>query len=304
MMTWSELETGPGRPDGLRPAGRDVAAADGARVPLFLFRLPDGSDLELVAVPAGDFVMGTDAAQAPDWEKPRHLHPMDHSYWIGRTAVTRGQYAAFCAATGRPEPESAPFDDTLVGDTDQHPVVMVSWHDAQAFCAWAGLVLPDEAEWEKAARGTDGRAYPWGEEWDPQRANFLDASCPGDAIMLGDETLDQHMAAFGGRDLEHDDGFPFTSPVGSFPAGASPYGALDMAGNAFQWVEDWWDEAGFPRAAHGDFTPPQDGSWKVDRGSSWGNPGVLACRTTMRYGYAPTDRNEHLGFRVALRGVV
>jgi len=120
--------------------------------------------------------------------------------------------------------------------------------------------------------------------------------------MMGNgKTLDEHMAQFGGRDLDHNDGFPYTSPVGSFPSGVSPYGALDMAGNVFNWCEDWWDEAGFPRSTQDDFSPPQGGSWRVDRGSSWGNPGRLACRTSMRYGYAPSDRNEHLGFRVLLR---
>ena len=82
--------------------------------------------------------------------------------------------------------------------------------------------------------------------------------------MMGNgKTLDEHMAAFGGCDLDHDDGFPYTSPVGSFPTGASPYGALDMAGNVFNWCEDWWDEAGFPRTIQSDFTPPKSGSWRV-----------------------------------------
>ena len=290
-----------GLPDGLRPAGRDVPAADGMRVPLCLFRLPDGSDMEMVAVPAGDFVMGTDDPEAPDWEGPRHTHPMGHPYWIGRNAVTRQQYQAFTAATGMPEPGKPFFEDDLAGDTERQPVIMVSWDDATAYGAWAGLALPTEAEWEKAARGDDGK-YPWGPDWDRARANYLDASVPGDKIKMGNgKTLDEHMAAFGGRDLEYDDGFPYTSPVGSFPAGASPSGALDMAGNVFDWCEDWWDGAGFPRTAHGDFTPPRDGTWRVDRGSSWGNPGMLACRTTMRYGYPPSERNEHLGFRVLLR---
>jgi formylglycine-generating enzyme required for sulfatase activity len=150
-----------------------VPAADGRQAPLYLFRLPDGSDMEMVAVPAGDFVMGADDPDAPGWEKPEHTHPMEHSYWIGRNDVTRGQFKAFCTATGRAEPEKAYFDDKLEGDTDRHPVIMVSWDDAKAYCAWAGLVLPAGAEWEKAARGADGRKYPWGNAWDPRKANFL-----------------------------------------------------------------------------------------------------------------------------------
>lgn len=304
-MRSSERAASSNLPAGLRLARRDVLAADGVRVPLYLFRLPDGSDMEMVAAPAGDFIMGTDDPEAPDWEKPQHIRPMEHAYWIGRYDVTREQYKAFCQATGRAAPGAAHFDDKLNEDTSRHPVVMVSWDDAQAYCAWAGLALPSDAQWEKAARGADGRKYPWGNDWDPTRANYLDASVPGDKILMGNgKTLDEHMAAFGGRDLEHDDGFPYTSPVGSFPTGVSPYGALDMAGNVFNWVEDWWDAAGFPRTAHGDFTPPKDGTWHVDRGSSWGNPGVTACRTTMRYGYPPSERNEHLGFRVLLNPIV
>ena len=105
-------------PEALLLAGRDVPAADGRQVPLFLFRLPDGSDMEMVAVPAGDFVMGADGSDAPDWEKPTHTHPMEHSYWIGRNDVTRGQYGVFCTATGcgvrriRP-PSSAESDQSF-----------------------------------------------------------------------------------------------------------------------------------------------------------------------------------------------
>jgi len=173
-MTFHKLDkiqvtNSPKLPEGLRIAGRDVPAADGTQVPLYLFRLPDRSDMEMVAVPAGDFVMGADDSDAPDWEKPSHNHPMDHSYWIGRNDVTCGQFKTFCAATGRAEPEKAYFDDKLGEDKDCHPVVMVSWDDAQAYCAWAGLVLPSEAEWEKAARGADGRKYPWGSTGPLQR---------------------------------------------------------------------------------------------------------------------------------------
>ena len=197
--------------------------------------------MEMVAVPAGDFIMGTDDPEAPDWEKPQHIRPIGHAFWIGRHDVTREQYAAFCHATGQPEPGAAHFEDYLEGDRSRHPVVMVSWDDVQDYCAWAGLNLPSDTQWEKAARGTDGRRYPWGNEWDRTRANYLDASVPGDKIMMGNgKTLDDHMSAFGGRDLDYNDGFPYTSPVGSFPSGVSPCGALDMAGNVFNWLKDWW----------------------------------------------------------------
>ena len=300
-MKANDQTTSPTLPDGLRAAGVNVPAADGQEVQLYLFRLPDGSDMEMVAVPAGDFIMGTDDPGAPDWEKPQHLRPIEHAYWIGRYDVTREQYKAFTAAWGDAEPGPAHFENQLAGDTSRHPVVMVSWDEAQAYSVWSGLNLPSDSQWEKAARGTDGRKYPWGNEWDRTRANYLDASVPGDKIMMGNgKTLDEHMAQFGGRDLAYDDGFPYTSPVGSFPSGVSPYGALDMAGNVFNWVSDWWDPAGFPRTRQGDYTPPEEGTWHVDRGSSWGNPGILACRTTMRYGYPPAEQNEHLGFRVVL----
>lgn len=299
-MTTSILEEP--LPKGLRRSGRQVPAADGKSVALFLFRLPDGSDLEMVKVPAGNFIMGSNDAFAPDWEKPQHLHPLNTTYWIARNIITRGQYRAFCESTHHNQPKGSYFDSELPSDKANQPVIMVSWEDAIDYCKWAGLSLPTEAEWEKAARGTDGRRYPWGNEWRFDCSNFLDASCPGGKIKMGNgETIDEHMAPFGGRDTEHSDGFPYTSPIGSFPAGVSPYGALDMSGNIFQWVKDWWDNKGFPHTTQYDFTAPKSGKWHVDRGSSWGNPGQMAGRTTMRYGYAPNEANEHLGFRVALK---
>lgn len=101
---------------------RDLTGAvDGRQVPLYLFRLPDGSDMEMVAVPAGDFVMGADDLDAPDWEKPKHIHSVQRSYWIGRNAVTRGQFRVFCTAIGRAEPEKSHFDDELVGGQGSPP---------------------------------------------------------------------------------------------------------------------------------------------------------------------------------------
>jgi hypothetical protein len=162
------------------------------------------------------------------------------------------------------------------------------------------VIAADDSD-AKAVRGSDGRKYPWGNDWDTTRANFLDASCPGDTIMLGDKTLDEHMAQFGGRDMVNSDGFAYISPVGSFPAVTSPYGALDMAGNVFNWCEDWWDAKGFPRSTQGDFSPPQGGSWRVVSGSSWGNPGRravgLPCGTRTRLRPAMSTSS----FRVLLR---
>ncbi|MCR6493573.1 formylglycine-generating enzyme family protein [Cellulomonas sp. P24] len=108
---------------------------------------------------------------------------------------------------------------------------------------------------------------------------------------------------------DHARSFPCTSPVGSFPTGASPYGALDMAGNVFHWCEDWWDDAGSPRSARGDFTPPQDGSWRVDRGSSWGNPGVCGEGPDAVLGVAAVELDGEqsvrpLGLRIRRRRVV
>ncbi len=149
----------------------------------------------MVYIPAGNFLMGNDN---------RQVNVSD--YWIYKTPVTVAQYRKFCGATRRTMPD-APGWNWI----DDHPVVHISWHDAQAYCTWAGVRLPSETEWEKAARGTNGREYPWGDEWDADRLRCSKVE-PGDA---------------GG-----------TSPVGIYPSGESPYGCLDMAGNVWEWCED------------------------------------------------------------------
>jgi formylglycine-generating enzyme required for sulfatase activity len=188
-----------------------------------------------------------------------------------------------------------------VGD---HPVIMVSWEDAQDFCRWAKLYLPTEAEWEKAARGTSARKWPWGDAWDPgPRCNFADEKCPLDVVSIGgeDKVGAQLMKEKGWYwDREHSDGYPFTSPVGSFPRGASPYGALDMAGNVWQWCEDWYDPNAYERYARGDESPPRSGSERVARGGSW-NTDARCSRTTARGKNLPDTRQDSMGFRVVLR---
>ncbi len=231
---------------------------DGKDVQVYLWRLPwNTGDIEMIYVPPGDFIMGTDEADMGHDHKwgPRHTHAMPYGYWIGRTDVTWRQYLAFCAATGHAEPSAPDW-----GRKDDHPVVNVTWEDANAYCDWAGLRLPTEAEWEKAARGADGRKYPWGNEWDGSKCN--------------------HGRASGG---DASDGFEYTSPVGAFPNGASPYGALDMAGNVYQFCDGWYE----PTLS------------RVCRGGSWIHRDHY-CRSFFRTG--PGHRfTADLGFRVVVR---
>src|SRR5262249_50320248 len=148
----------------------------------------------LIYIPADDFTMG-DADQQDNPLRTIFLE----GYWIYRVPVTVAQYLRFCQETERAVPMMPPW-----GWKDHHPIVNIRWHDASAYCDWAGMALPTEAQWEKAARGTDGRKYPWGNDWEvgPNRCARARVS---------------------------------TSPVGSYLKGASPYGVLDMAGNVWEW---------------------------------------------------------------------
>ena len=290
-------------PEGLRFAERKVEAAEGTEVALYLYGLPDGSDMEMVQVPAGDFAMGAEDGDASSQEKPQHRHAVSRPYWIGRNDVTWAQYLSFCKETGKEEPEKPSWWRQVKGTWDDHPVVAVSWEEARSFARWAKLELPSEAEWEKAARGPEGKKWPWGNAWDPGlRCNFADASCPLDELdAAGGKKLSRTFKEQGWEwDREHDDGHAFTSPVGSFPRGASPHGALDMAGNVWQWCEDWYEERAYLRYAKGDYTPPPGGSSRVVRGGSWRRD-ARVCRSSSRFWYAPSYRSSALGFRVVLR---
>ena len=227
--------------------------------------LAQGVTLELVRVPAGEFLMGSadSDTQASSDEKPQSKLALDE-YWIGKYDVTNYQYAAFAQASGH--------NFTMPSDKADHPVVDVSWDDAVAFCAWANQVvgrkvrLPSEAQWEKAARGTDGRLYPWGNDSpDSTHANFNSS--------VGD-----------------------TTPVGKYsPQGDSPYGAADMAGNAWQWTSSLYKP--YPYKAADGREDQQSRGGRVFRGGSFLNAARL-IRCADRFRSLPVLRNVNLGFRV------
>jgi len=235
----------------------------------------DGSIM--VHVPAGEFLMGSKGEpDAGDNEYPQHTVYVSE-FWIDKTEVTNEQYHR-CVAAGTCQASSYAGDERFNGANQ--PVVVVSWYDAQAYCEWAGKRLPTEAEWEKAARGTDGRKYPWGNNFDGSKVNFCDVNCGVDW-----------------KDSEANDGYQYTAPVGSYPEGASPYGALDMAGNVWEWCQDWYDEDYYASSPQHDPQGPSSGEHRVVRGGSWGHPEAGVRAALRRDGYDPDDRDNILGFR-------
>ena len=228
---------------------------------------PAVTDMEMVLIPAGEFLMGSD--QHDPNERPQRAVYLD-AFWIDQTEVTNAQYAQ-CMAEGACRTQR---DPKYVTDKEKanHPVVYVTWEEAQAFCQWAGKTLPTEAQWEKAARGTDGRLFPWGNQAPSRKLlNYYD----------------------------HRGG---TTPVGSYPAGVSPYGLLDMAGNASEWVSDWYDPTYYQRAPDRNPPGPEDESVHVKRGGSWFTLGDLAVRVSFRKYTGSEERDYNIGFRCVYNG--
>ena len=246
------VPTPPPPPAAPPPAATSVAETDG---------------MFMVYVPAGEFLMGSAGgdADAKDAEKPQHAVYLD-AYWIDRTEVTAAQFQQ-CVAAGKCVTPSCA--GTRQGE---HPVVCVTWQDAANYCTWAGRRLPSEAEWEKAARGTDGRKYPWGDEapyckW----TNFY-----------GDSKSCLRTAA----------------AVGTFPSDLSPYGVMDMAGNVEEWVSDWWDAQYYASSPGQNPKGPASGQSRVKRGGSFQRP-AASLRAAARYEFGPATRYHFLGFRCA-----
>lgn len=258
--------------------------------------------MTMVYIPGGEFLMGSTNANtaASAQEKPQHAVELD-AFWIDQTEVTNAMFEKFVNATSyktEAEQESWGFTwtgrvdganwqhpqgpDSDLNGLDNHPVVQVSWNDATAYCNWAGRRLPTEAEWEKAARGTDGRKYPWG-----------DGDIAGNLLNFADQNLDVSWA-----NTSIDDGHAFTSPVGSYPAGASPYGVLDMAGNVWEPVGDWYDKAYYTNSPQRNPGGPSSGTDRVTRGGAWGGA-ARDVSTTYRGWSAPDLRADGQGFRCA-----
>ncbi len=237
----------------------------------------------LVYVPEGEFEMGSDENED---EKPIHTVYLD-SFWIDQTVVTNGMYAK-CMEAGVCEPPSSTGSSTRSDyygnpDYDEYPVLNVNWDQAHAYCQWAGRRLLTEAEWEKGARGTGGQKYPWG-----------DGDIAGNLLNSADSNT-----SYDWSDTTIDDGYADTAPVGSYPDGASPYGALDMAGNVWEWVADWYDENYYSNSPDTNPTGPSSGVDRVLRGSSWYEPGVRA-RSADRGKSNPMHAGNSFGFRCSL----
>ena len=256
--------------------------------------VPQGGSLQvspmdqmtMIYIPEGSFLMGTDPSDAMtecrkfftncvrDWflsEAPPH-HVNLSAFWIDRTEITNGMYA-LCVSAGACTHPHGSNSNTRDGYTDDpqyadYPVIYVTWYDAQDYCKWAGRRLPTEADWEKAARGVNGSMYPWGN------------GAPNSQL------------------LNYDSEVKDTTTVGSYPQGASSYGVLDMAGNVWEWVADWYGETYYATSPVDNPSGPASGTQRVNRGGSWAGD-VGDVRSAHRNKDAPDWSSYELGFRCA-----
>ena len=254
-----------------KPPTKSVHSSNGAIPPKAAMPQPpmeivgrDGAPM--VLIPVGEFTMGSD--KGDDDEQPIHKVFLD-SFYLDKFEVTNGRFAKFVEAIQSEPPWGFADKETPVLRPDQ-PVRWVNWMDAIGYCLWVGKRLPTEAEWEKAARGTDGRAYPWGN----------DPPTPAHAVFGLKEGSDT-VSAIGNRDK-----------------GKSPYGVHDLAGNLYEWTTDWYDEEFYSKNPAINPRGPAEGTAKVQRGGSYIN-GAYRLRSSFRTKGDPTEHDPNVGFRCA-----
>ena len=236
---------------------------------------------DMILIPAGEFIMGTDSEEANADQKPAHQVYLD-AFYIDKHEVTNAQFEAFIVDGGYQNRKlwtevgwdfiqknqiKTPLQhgENSVSTDPAHPVIGVSWYEANAYATWAGKRLPTEAEWEKAARGTDGRIYPWGDEMDFSKLSYF-----------------PHVIK--------------VQTVGSFANGASPYGVLDMAGSVWEWCSDWYNESYYLQGSRKNPKGPDGGEYRVLRGGGWDSI-RLQLRTSYRYYDQENRRTYNIGFR-------
>lgn len=267
-------------PDGMRSLGRNKQG-------YYEFEnVKDGS--VLIFIPRGEFVMGIKD------NPPTPVHRVNLSNcMIGKYEVTNKQYKQFCDETGRPYPDDPEFIKmkNYFIDHPDYPVVNISWYDASAYCNWAGLKLPTEAQWEKGARGTDSRRYPWGNE-----------DIDGSRCNIADKNLASYEPYWDWINTDIDDGYINTAPVNSYEKGVSPYGLYNMFGNVSEWCFDYYDIEYYFKSPY--YNPVclsnsrkyYSVTGRVKRGESWESRSFESCvgRTNRK----ESTKSNSLGFRV------
>lgn len=240
----------------------------------------DGS--VLILIPAGEFVMGAgdDDKEAKQNEKPAHKVKLD-AYYINKYEVTYRQFKNFLKKSGyKPVGNWNRFDSPEFLD---HPVMNVTFLDADAYCRWAGLNLPSEAQWEMAARGTDGRKYPWGNNWDPNKCNNPETNDP--EILKKMNNIQDKRGSL---------------PPGSIASDISPYGIMDMAGNINEWCGDWYISSYYKKAPYYNPEGPDKSAERSIKGGAWSLP-PARCRASARWSGSVESDLDDYGFRCGLK---
>ena len=257
-----------------------AAAADPAAVPGVAGSVKGKDGAPMVLIPAGPFLMGSNDG-LPN-ERPEHTVTVK-AFYIDLFEVTAGRYEKYLESGKQTAPSGSGEDDGRV--SEDRPVVGVTWKEADGYCRWAGKRLPTEAEWEKAARGTDGRRYPWG-----QMQPFVDIANYNRGLWVSDAiTLVPVGSGVEGMSVRH----------GLKEGGKSPYGLYHMAGNAAEWVNDWYDREYYQHASAADPAGPTTGEKRVLRGGSWADL-PTALRVTARFSAEPDFEERTIGFRCAM----